>query len=117
MRFFEHIVETKPAIFVTYNGDYFDWPFVETRAKQYDIDMFQEIGFYKNDQDEYESSFASHMDCFKWVKRDSYLPAGSHGLKAVTRYKLGYDPLELDPEDMLRFVLIYKSGIIRLTGS
>jgi DNA polymerase elongation subunit (family B) len=36
-----------------------------------------------------------------WVKRDSYLPQGSHGLKAVTREKLGYDPVEIDPEDML----------------
>jgi hypothetical protein len=29
------------------------------------------------------------------VKRDSYLPQGSHGLKAVTKAKLEYDPLEL----------------------
>src|ERR1700724_859669 len=43
------------------------------------------------------------MDCIRWVKRDSYLPVGSHGLKAVTRAKLGYDPAELDPEDMTRF--------------
>jgi len=41
------------------------------------------------------------MDAFKWVKRDSYLPQGSQGLKAVTKAKLGYDPLELDPEDMV----------------
>ena len=40
------------------------------------------------------------MDTFRWVKRDSYLPAGSHGLKAVTTAKLGYNPLELDPENM-----------------
>ncbi len=25
------------------------------------------------------------------------------GLKAVTKHKLGYDPLELDPEEMVRF--------------
>ncbi len=50
---------------------------------------------------EYRSRFASHMDAFKWVKRDSYLPQGSQGLKAVTKAKLGYDPLELDPEDMV----------------
>ena len=24
-----------------------------------------------------------------WARRDSYLPQGSHGLKAVTKYKLG----------------------------
>ncbi|CAN0415603.1 unnamed protein product, partial [Ectocarpus sp. 8 AP-2014] len=34
---------------------------------------------------------------------DSYLPQGSHGLKAVTKYKLGYDPVEVDPEDMVRY--------------
>lgn len=43
------------------------------------------------------------MDCFAWVKRDSYLPNGSHGLKAVTKHKLGYDPVEVDPEDMMKF--------------
>lgn len=36
----------------------------------------------------------------RWVKRDSYLPQGSQGLKAVTTYKLGYQPIELDPELM-----------------
>ncbi len=40
------------------------------------------------------------MDCFCWVQRDSYLPQGSQGLKAVTRTKLKYDPVELDPEKM-----------------
>ena len=25
----------KPHIFVTYNGDFFDWPFVERRASEY----------------------------------------------------------------------------------
>jgi hypothetical protein len=39
----------------------------------------------------------------RWVKRDSYLPQGSHGLKAVTKAKLAYDPLEINPEDMCRF--------------
>lgn len=36
----------------------------------------------------------------RWVKRDSYLPQGSQGLKAVTTAKLGYNPDELDPELM-----------------
>ena len=44
------------------------------------------------------------MDCFRWVKRDSYLPIGSQGLKAVTTHKLGYNPVELDPEDITRYV-------------
>lgn len=37
---------------------------------------------------------------FRWVKRDSYLPMGSQGLKACTKAKLRYDPVELDPELM-----------------
>ncbi|GFR41060.1 hypothetical protein Agub_g1687, partial [Astrephomene gubernaculifera] len=42
------------------------------------------------------------MDCMHWVDRDSYLPQGSRGLKAVTKAKLGYDPVEVAPEDMVR---------------
>ncbi|KAF2077511.1 hypothetical protein CYY_001210 [Polysphondylium violaceum] len=101
-RFFEHIKETKPHIFVTYNGDFFDWPFIEARAKYHDLDMYRAIGF-RCEQEEYRSKNAPHMDAFNWVKRDSYLPHGSHGLKAVTREKLQYDPLELDPEKMVAF--------------
>ncbi|CAL1540665.1 unnamed protein product, partial [Lymnaea stagnalis] len=101
-KFFEHIQEVKPHIVSTYNGDFFDWPFVETRAAIHDIDMFHEIGFQKDSQGEYKSRPASHMDCFRWVKRDSYLPMGSQGLKAVAKAKLRYDPVELDPEEMCR---------------
>ena len=43
-----------------------------------------------------------HLDCFHWVKRDAFLPQGSQGLKAVTKIKLGYSPIEVDPEEMVR---------------
>ncbi|KAF2871023.1 DNA polymeras-like protein epsilon [Massariosphaeria phaeospora] len=99
-RFFEHIKEAKPTVMVTYNGDFFDWPFVEARASVLGIDMYQEIGFRKNSEDIYQSNYCAHMDAFAWVNRDSYLPQGSRGLKAVTVAKLGYDPDELDPELM-----------------
>ncbi|KAG0164792.1 DNA polymerase epsilon catalytic subunit [Apophysomyces sp. BC1034] len=102
-RFFEHIQDAKPNVYVTYNGDFFDWPFVEARAKANGMDMYNEIGVYRDDEDEYKCKHASHMDAFRWVKRDSYLPQGSQGLKAVTTAKLGYNPMELDPEDMTRF--------------
>ncbi|XP_060894086.1 DNA polymerase epsilon catalytic subunit A [Labrus mixtus] len=101
-RFFDHVHETKPNIFVTYNGDFFDWPFVETRAALHGLNMYREIGFQKDNQGEYKSSQAIHMDSFRWVKRDSYLPVGSHNLKAAAKAKLGYDPVELDPEEMCR---------------
>lgn len=99
-RFFSHIQMLRPQVFVTYNGDFFDWPFVEARAACYGMCMEDMIGIAKNAQGEYCGTYCVHMDCFCWVKRDSYLPAGSHGLKAVCSIKLGYDPLELDPELM-----------------
>jgi len=102
-RWFDHMREVKPAIYVTYNGDWFDFPFIETRAGKYGMDMDQEIGFSKDDRSAaILSRSAVHMDCLHWVNRDSYLPQGSRGLKAVTKAKLGYDPVEVDPEDMVR---------------
>nr|CAD7428081.1 unnamed protein product [Timema monikensis] len=101
-RFFEHILDVKPHIFVTYNGDFFDWPFVEARAAVHDLDMKTEIGFSRNREGVYACRPSMHMDCLCWVKRDSYLPVGSQNLKAVAKAKLRYDPVELDPEDMCR---------------
>jgi len=99
-RFFLHIKEARPTVIATYNGDFFDWPFVETRASLNGIDMYCEIGWRKDSEDQFKCSYGVHMDCFHWVNRDSYLPQGSRGLKAVTVAKLGYDPDELDPELM-----------------
>jgi DNA polymerase epsilon subunit 1 len=102
-RFFLHIKEARPTVIATYNGDFFDWPFVDARASVNGIDMYQEIGWRKGTDDQYCCDYSAHMDCFHWVNRDSYLPQGSRGLKAVTTAKLGYDPDELDPEVMLRY--------------
>ncbi|TPX18262.1 uncharacterized protein E0L32_002771 [Thyridium curvatum] len=99
-RFFLHIKEARPTVIATYNGDFFDWPFVEARASVNGIDMYHEIGWRKDSEDQYQCNYSVHMDCFHWVNRDSYLPQGSRGLKAVTVAKLGYDPDELDPELM-----------------
>ncbi|KAI8906413.1 hypothetical protein EDD86DRAFT_210666 [Gorgonomyces haynaldii] len=104
-RFFEHFELARPTVVATYNGDFFDWPFVEARAKAHGISMKHRIGFQVNNQGEYLSSFSAHLDCFYWVKRDSYLPQGSQSLKAVATYKLGYNPIELDPEDMTKFAI------------
>lgn len=99
-RFFEHIRDVRPTVISTFNGDFFDWPFIDNRSKIHGLNMFDEIGFAPDSEGEYKSSYCSHMDCFRWVKRDSYLPQGSQGLKAVTQAKLGYNPIELDPELM-----------------
>ncbi|KAK4215556.1 hypothetical protein QBC37DRAFT_121574 [Rhypophila decipiens] len=99
-RFFLSIKEARPTVIATYNGDFFDWPFVEARASANGIDMYHETGWKRDSEDQYKCSYSVHMDCFHWVNRDSYLPQGSRGLKAVTVAKLGYDPDELDPELM-----------------
>lgn len=99
-RFISHIQEARPTVIATYNGDSFDFPFVDARAQAHGISLTDTIGFARDSDDEYKSRTCSHLDCFRWVKRDSYLPQGSQGLKSVTVAKLGYDPMELDPELM-----------------
>lgn len=111
-KFFDHIQQVKPQIIVTYNGDMFDWPFVEARAASYGLSMSEEIGFSRQQgtagpgrdglSGEYLSRPVVHIDCLCWVKRDSYLPVGARGLKAVAKAKLRYDPIEVDPEAMCR---------------
>ncbi|CAD6231570.1 GSCOCG00001475001-RA-CDS [Cotesia congregata] len=104
-KFFQHILDIRPHIFVSYNGDFFDWPFVETRAAIHGLNMKDQIGFAKNRDGNFASRPASHMDCLSWVKRDSYLPVGSQGLKAVTKSKLRYNPVEVDPEEMCKLAV------------
>ena len=100
MAFFRLIKEEKPVLFITYNGDFFDWPFIDRRCQIHGISLLDEIGIYQMN-DEYVGKNSVHLDAFCWVKRDSYLPQGSQGLKAVTKAKLKYNPVEVDPEEML----------------
>ena len=44
-RWFAHVRELKPAVFVTYNGDWFDFPFVANRARFHGLSIEEEIGF------------------------------------------------------------------------
>jgi DNA polymerase epsilon subunit 1 len=100
-RFFDEMKKYQPNVYVTYNGDYFDFPFIHARALYHGMNMRKEIGFTQMADGAFLNQQIPHLDCFYWVKRDSYLPQGSQGLKAVTKYKLGYEPIEVDPEDML----------------
>ena len=47
-RWFEHMRAVQPGVYVTYNGDFFDWPFLETRAAKCSLDMHALIGFKVN---------------------------------------------------------------------
>jgi DNA polymerase epsilon subunit 1 len=73
-RFFKHMRERQPGVYVTFNGDSFDFPFVENRAKAHGLSMAREIGFECDDSGECHSRSLLHMDALAWVNRDSYLP-------------------------------------------
>ena len=73
-KFFSHIRETKPTVFTTFNGDFFDWPFIQARSDHHKLKMEVEIGIFNNEQSEFSGRFASHLDCLYWVKRDAFLP-------------------------------------------
>lgn len=102
VRFLEVILEHRPHVITTYNGSFFDWPFIAKRLTKYGIDMFNSIQF-REFNEYFDCPFIIHMDCYRWVKRDSYLPMNNQGLKDVARIKLGYFPDEIDPEDMVRY--------------
>jgi DNA polymerase epsilon subunit 1 len=53
MRFLEHIKEVKPFIITTFNGDKFDWPFIQRRMEKTNICMFDEIGVYDHEGEFY----------------------------------------------------------------
>lgn len=64
--------------------------------------MEKQLGILENQNGSFIGQFVFiHLDCFYWVQRDAFLPHGSHGLKAVTKKKLGFDPIEVDPEEMV----------------
>ena len=109
--FFFHLSsDLKPHIIVSYNGDSFDFPYTSDRASKQSLSMAALWGFTGRtiiaNKTEYTSKVVLHMDCFKWVERDSYLPCGSRGLKAVTKAKLFYQAREVDPELMVQYCLI-----------
>jgi DNA polymerase epsilon subunit 1 len=73
-RFFLHIKEARPTVIATYNGDFFDWPFVDARASVNGIDMYQEIGWKKDSEDQYQCNYSvkprleSCDGCKAWVR-------------------------------------------------
>lgn len=51
--------QVKPGIYVTYNGDFFDWPFIETRAARNGMDMQRQVGFAMTKDNQCLSRFAN----------------------------------------------------------
>ena len=83
-RFLSHVQELRPHVIVTYNGDFFDWPYVDARCGKYaNLSVYQSLGIKSNggtgrgvgvQEGEYSGRCMVHLDAFCWVKRDSYLP-------------------------------------------
>eukprot|EP00731_Ephydatia_muelleri_P013540 Em0007g850a len=114
-KFFDHILEVKPHIFVTYNGDSFDWPFVQARAEFHGLDMEDEIGFAMDSQEEYKCRPCIHMDAFRYSVGSWWWDGGERvrvveHLRSI-QAKLQYDPVELDPEDMCRMACEDPQGL------
>lgn len=102
-KWFSHIRESKPFVITSFNGDKFDWPFIQTRCESVGLSLLEKTGVSGNENEEFYGRFVVHLDCYYWVQRDAYLPQGSHGLKAVTKAKLSYEPIELEPELMVPY--------------
>lgn len=39
------LLQAKPSIYVTYNGDFFDFPFIQKRASVHGMDLYEQLGF------------------------------------------------------------------------
>eukprot|EP01054_Gregarina_sp_Poly1_P008843 Gregarina_sp_Poly_1__8842@NODE_531_length_7661_cov_51_609033_g421_i0_p4_GENE_NODE_531_length_7661_cov_51_609033_g421_i0NODE_531_length_7661_cov_51_609033_g421_i0_p4_ORF_typecomplete_len240_score12_43DNA_pol_B_exo1/PF03104_19/2_9e47DNA_pol_B_exo2/PF10108_9/1_5e08RNase_H_2/PF13482_6/1_2e07_NODE_531_length_7661_cov_51_609033_g421_i062596978 len=84
--FIDHVrYVLRPNIIVTYNGDNFDFPYTAERALRHGLCLLKYWGFSDTSRrmrgfqpkPQFTSRFVPHIDCYKWVERDSYLPCGS----------------------------------------
>ena len=39
-----HVQELRPHVIVTYNGDFFDWPYVDKRCSKYGLSLYKNLG-------------------------------------------------------------------------
>ena len=43
-KFVSHVQELRPHVIVTYNGDFFDWPYVDTRCAKFGLSLYKSLG-------------------------------------------------------------------------
>ncbi|KAL7068256.1 putative DNA polymerase epsilon catalytic subunit [Cryptosporidium serpentis] len=116
IRYYVKLVQKlRPHVISSYNGDNFDFPFLLERGLKYGLYLTEQWGVIRqveqsggsaivgNSKTNFLGTNMLHLDCFRWVERDSYLPCGSRSLKSVTKDKLRYNPVELDPELMVPY--------------
>ena len=63
-RFFDEMRKYAPNVYVTYNGDYFDFPFLHARAIVRGMNMRSEIGFSQSADGAFLNQRVPHLDCF-----------------------------------------------------
>lgn len=109
-----------PHVFLTFNGDGFDMPFVVTRCEILKVD-FSDLKLQPGSNTLMQRSV--HIDALYWVNRDSMLPNGKRGLKIVSEIKLGVpEAKRVDHNQMLelcqadpRTVIEYNASDVILT--
>lgn len=103
---------------IGYNSDVFDMPFLSTRCEAHGIPFEKEFGFSNRGlRYGFQSPDCVHLDLYRWTERDSMLPLGQRGLKDVTRVKLGFEPDEVDPEEMMPLALRDAPAMIMYNAS
>lgn len=99
--FFLIIKALNPNVIITYNGDFFDLPYIIERADIYNLNY----SFLKVNQNKHMGWFLLnsfiHLDILYWVKRDSYAPMGERGLKDMCKSKLRFEPDEINYMEMM----------------
>ena len=65
---FAHMREVKPGIYVTYNGDYFDWPFIESRAAYHGFKMSDVSSLFS-----LNATLFGELLCYSIMSRDTVL--------------------------------------------
>lgn len=88
-------------IIATYNGDKFDFWFLNERAKRYGINL-RDYGILVEDVIDRQTKIYGipHIDTYIWAQRFSYSAKGELGAKDITKKFLNYEPEEVKYEDL-----------------
>lgn len=106
-KWFAHIRDAKPTVMTTYNGDSFDFPFVEVRAMIHGIDVYTETGFKRGQSARAVPTWTvscklaqkkTARDWLTWSSKSRQAGCVSPSRQSMSTgrhtAKLGYDPIE-----------------------
>ena len=87
LKFIEIIQIYKPHILITYNGNLFDFSFIETRLLKYGLIMKNLIGITRI-FDYFSCPFILHFDCFTWISKYGNIPYKNFTLEIAAKHML-----------------------------